>query len=286
MTVKYYDWVEYQSNFRPKKIAIKEISSGRELSYKTLNDRSKALAGWLQKNGIEKGDRVAILSHNCAEVFELEFACGKIGGVELPLNWRLTKPELEYILNDSKPMCLIYSVEFKDIAQELIKDCGIKNSLMTEENNFGSEYEQAISENNNFETVESNHDDLIMLMYTSGTTGHPKGAMINHQMQFFNTVNLGATARITDKTIQLVVLPLFHTGGMNCYANPILHNGGQIVLMKEFDPGKALEIINNPDFGITHFFAVPAPFQFMMQHPNFATTDFSRIEGAGVGGAP
>ena len=286
MTVKYYDWVEYQSNFRPKKIAIKEISSGRETSYYELNQRSKSLAGWLQKKGLKKGDRVAILAHNCAEVFELEFACGKIGGVELPLNWRLTKPELEYILNDSKPMCLIYSVEFKDIAQELIKDCGIKNSLMIEENNFGSEYEQAISENNNFETVESNHDDLIMLMYTSGTTGHPKGAMINHQMQFFNTVNLGATARITDKTIQLVVLPLFHTGGMNCYANPILHNGGQIVLMKEFDPGKALEIINNPDFGITHFFAVPAPFQFMMQHPNFATTDFSRIEGAGVGGAP
>ena len=132
MTVKYYDWVEYQSNFRPKKIAIKEISSGRETSYYELNQRSKSLAGWLQKKGLKKGDRVAILAHNCAEVFELEFACGKIGGVELPLNWRLTKPELEYILNDSKPMCLIYSVEFKDIAQELIKDCGIKNSLMIE----------------------------------------------------------------------------------------------------------------------------------------------------------
>ena len=78
LTVKYYDWVEYQSNFRPGKIAIKEISSGKELSYKTLNDRSKALAGWLQKNGIEKGDRVAILSHNCAEVFELEFVKNKI----------------------------------------------------------------------------------------------------------------------------------------------------------------------------------------------------------------
>ena len=256
MTVKYYDWVEYQSNFRPKKIAIKEISNGRETSYYELNQRSKSLAGWLQNKGLKKGDRVAILTHNCAEVFELEFACGKIGGVELPLNWRLTKPELEYILNDSKPMCLIYSLEFKDIAQELIVDCGIKNSLMIEEDNYSSEYEQAILENNDFVTVESNHDDLIMLMYTSGTTGHPKGAMINHQMQFFNTVNLGATARITDKTIQLVVLPLFHTGGMNCYANPILHNGGQIVLMKEFDPGKALEIINNPDFGITHFFAV------------------------------
>ena len=103
----------------------------------------------MQKKGLKKGDRVAILAHNCAEVFELEFACGKIGGVELPLNWRLTKPELEYILNDSKPMCLIYSIEFKDIAQELKKDCGIKNTLMIEENNYGSEYEQAILENNN-----------------------------------------------------------------------------------------------------------------------------------------
>ena len=126
MTVKYYDWVEYQSNFRPKKIAIKEISNGRETSYYELNQRSKSLAGWLQNKGLKKGDRVAILAHNCAEVFELEFACGKIGGVELPLNWRLTKPELEYILNDSKPMCLIYSVEFKDIAQfesKIIEKC-------------------------------------------------------------------------------------------------------------------------------------------------------------------
>ena len=164
MAVKYYDWVEYQSNFRPEKIAIKEISSGKELSYKTLNDRSKALAGWLQKNGLEKGDRVAILSNNCAEVFELEFACGKIGGIELPLNWRLTKPELEYILNDSSPKVLIYTTEFKDIAKELLKDCNIKKSLEIEENNYGSEYEIAISENNDFTTIESTHDDLIMLM--------------------------------------------------------------------------------------------------------------------------
>lgn len=286
MSTKYYDWMEYQSNFRPNKIAIKEISNGRETTYKELNDRSKSLAGWLQKEGVNKGDRVAILAHNCAEVFELEFACGKIGGIELPLNWRLTKPELEYILKDSTPRVLIYSSEFKEIARKLLQDCDINHSLMIEENNMSSEYESSLLENNDFKKIECTHDDLIMLMYTSGTTGNPKGAMITHKMQFFNTVNLGPTARITDKTVQLVALPLFHTGGMNCYANPILHNGGQIILLKEFDPGIALDIIGDPNYGVTHFFAVPAPYQFMMLHPNFETTDFSRIEGAGVGGAP
>ena len=155
------------------------------------------------------------------------------------------------LINQSKPNIIFFS-ELNEI----------------EENNYGSEYEIAISENNDFTTIERTHDDLIMLMYTSGTTGHPKGAMITHRMQFFNIVNLASTARITDKAVQLVSLPLFHTGGMNCYANPVLHNGGQIILTKEFDPGKALEIINNPDYGVTHLFAVPAPYQFMMLHPD------------------
>ena len=285
-TVKYYDWSYHQARTRPNKVAVKEVSTGRETTYGQLEERSCRLASWLQNKGVKKGDRVAILIHNCTEVFELEFACAKIGAIELPLNWRLTKPELEYILNDSSPEVLIYGSNFADTAKALTTDCSIKNSLEIDDEDQNNEYEQALKENIDFDVIETTHDDLIMLMYTSGTTGHPKGAMITHEMQFYNIVNLAGSARVTDKTVQLIVLPLFHTGGMNCYANPILHYGGQIVLMKEFDPGKALEIIDDPDYGITHFFAVPAPFQFMMQHPNFDTTDFSRIEGAGVGGAP
>ena len=82
------------------------------------------------------------------------------------------------------------------------------------------------------------------------------------------------------------MLPLFHTGGLNCYSNPVLHAGGTVVIMKTFDPGEALRLIGDPDQGITHFFAVPAPYQFMMQHPDFADTDLSRLRVAGVGGAP
>nr|MCS5549732.1 AMP-binding protein [SAR86 cluster bacterium] len=129
MTVNYYDWSAYHANVRPNKIAIRDLSVNKELTYSELDIRSNKLAEWLQKNGVGKGDRVAILSHNCAEFFELEFACAKIGAIELPLNWRLTKPELEYILNDSSPCVLVYEAAFLDIALELQKDCQIKDSL-------------------------------------------------------------------------------------------------------------------------------------------------------------
>ena len=287
MTVNHYDWSAYHANVRPNKIAIRDLSINKELTYSELDIRSNKLAEWLQKNGVGKGDRVAILSHNCAEFFELEFACAKIGAIELPLNWRLTKPELEYILNDSTPTVLIYDSAFLDISLELQKDCQIKGSLQIDNKDSLSQYESALRESNgNYEEVPTTHDDLIMIMYTSGTTGHPKGAMINHRMQLYNCINLASPAFVSAETVQLVVLPLFHTGGMNCYANPVLHAGGELILIREFDPGLALSILGNSEYKVSHFFAVPAPYQFMMNHPDFDKTDLSFLKIAGIGGAP
>ena len=287
MTVDYYDWSAYHANVRPNQIAIRDLSANKELTYSELDIRSNKLAQWLQKNGVAKGDRVAILSQNCPEFFELEFACAKIGAIELPLNWRLTKPELEYILNDSTPSVLVYDAAFLDIAIELQKDCQIKEALQIDNQDASNQYESALYESEgNYKRVQTNHDDLIMIMYTSGTTGHPKGAMINHRMQLYNCINLAAPALVSPETVQLVVLPLFHTGGMNCYANPVLHAGGEIILIREFDPGLALSIIGNPEYKVSHFFAVPAPYQFMMNHPDFESTDLSSLKIAGIGGAP
>jgi len=287
MAMKYYDWTAHHAECRPDKTAIIDLHSGLELSYGVLDERAARLADWLRGQGVAKGDRIAFLAPNCPQFFDLQFACGKIGSIDMPLNRRLAVPEIEYILNDGTPKVLIHDVKSRDVALELQKRCRVAKLLEIDLDDPVNSYEQVLAAADPDPVTESlTHDDLIMIMYTSGTTGHPKGAMITHGMNFINCVNLGIPAQITPETVQLVVLPLFHTGGLNCYANPVLHAGGRILIMREFNPGEALKVIGDPAFGVTHFFAVPAPLQFMMQHPDFGKTDLSRLKVAGVGGAP
>ena len=286
MAVKYYDWLDQHESVRPDKVAIQDLDAGVRLTYSELNARARALAGFLQANGIKKGDRVALLVRNRPEFFEAQFACAKIGAICLPLNWRLTVNELKYILEDSSPDALIHDHVFADTANTLVAQLKTRISLELAEPMEASSYEAAMAEALPHSVVDATHDDVSMIMYTSGTTGHPKGAMITHRMVFYNIVNLSLPASVNSNAVQLVVLPLFHTGGLNCYANPVLHAGGELLLIREFDPGRALNIMGDAQYGVTHFFAVPAPYQFMMQHPEFVNTDLSRIVSAGVGGAP
>ena len=116
MSVKYYDWTAYHANMRGNKVAIIDLDTRNELTYAQLDQRAERLAAWLQSQGVTKGDRVALLTPNCPEVFEAEFACAKIGAICIPLNWRLTVPELEYILNDSTPKVLIFDQTFSEQA--------------------------------------------------------------------------------------------------------------------------------------------------------------------------
>jgi fatty-acyl-CoA synthase len=288
--VRAYDWIAHHRAHRPAKQAVRELASGRVFTYAGLDGRADALAAWLGAVGVGRGDRVALLAHNGVEFFDLQFACVRTGAIAVLLNWRLTATELEYILDDSAPKALIHDVEFADTARTVRDRCGTPALLCIDPrpDAAGNPYEAALAEfaGRPVEREAPTHDDVVTIMYTSGTTGHPKGAMITHGMNFWNCVNLGVPARVTPDTVHLSVLPLFHTGGLNCYSNPVLHAGGTVVVMRTFDAGHALRTIGDPAQGITHFFAVPAPYQFMAQHPDFATTDLSRLLSAGVGGAP
>lgn len=283
-----YDWIAHHTEQRPSKEAIRDLSSGRSFTYADLDRRIDAMAAHLAAIGVGRGDRVGLLAQNGVEFFDIQFACARRGAICVLLNWRLTVTELEYILNDSTPKLLVHDSTFTDAATQLQELCSIDELLTIDGGTPESPYEKVLHrfDGQDGGRAEVTHDDVITIMYTSGTTGLPKGAMITHGMNFWNAVNLGIPGGVGLDTVHLNVLPLFHTGGLNCYSNPVLHAGGTVVILKEFDPAETLGVIGDPAQGITHVFAVPAPYQFMMQHPDFASTDLSRLRVAGVGGAP
>lgn len=285
LAVRYYDWIVHHGRRTPDKVAVIDLASERRFTYAQLDRRVSRLASLLRHTlNISRGDRVAVLALNTTDTLEVQFACGRLGAIFVPLNTRLTVPELQFITADCAPKVMIHDTDLAETTLAVAKLCGIATSLLL---GPGGSYEAGIAAAKPLETIEQvTLDDVSTIMYTSGTTGHPKGATITHGMTFWNCVNLGGPACIGPASVLLTVLPLFHTGGLNCYTNPVLHAGGTVMIMRAFDPGAALGLINDPAQGINVFFGVPAIYQFMAQHPAFATTDLSRLIVGGVGGAP
>ncbi|MES2194374.1 MAG: long-chain fatty acid--CoA ligase [Pseudomonadota bacterium] len=285
MPVRHYDWIAHFGRRTPDKPAVVDLASGRTFTYAQFDSRITRLASHLRDRlQVRRGDRVAVLALNTTDTLEVQFACGRIGAVFLPLNTRLTVPELHYIVGDAAPVLMIHDAELAEVALSVAKLCGVTSALLL---GPGGSYETAIVAATPLDQTEAvTLDDISTIMYTSGTTGQPKGAIITHGMTFWNCVNLGGPAYISPRTVLLTVLPLFHTGGLNCYTNPVLHAGGTVLIMRAFDPGLALQLISDPARGINQFFGVPSIYQFMAQHPSFAGADFSRLVIGGVGGAP
>jgi fatty-acyl-CoA synthase len=285
MPITYYDWIARHAARTPAKTAVVDLATGRSFDYSQLDERIGRLARHLgERCGVKRGDRVAVLALNSTDTLEVQFACGRLGAIFVPLNVRLTVPELEYIVGDASPTVMVHDDELSDTALQVVALCKVPATLC-----YGADgsYERAIQTAQPLTQVEPvTHDDVSTIMYTSGTTGRPKGCMITHGMTFWNCVNLGPIFRITQDVVTLTVLPLFHTGGLNCYSNPALHAGGTVLVMRTFDPGRALELIGNPKSGVNLFLGVPANYQFMSQHPLFAEADFSNIVCAGIGGSP
>ncbi len=214
MPVRHYDWIAHFGRRTPDKLAVVDLASERRFSYAQFDARISRLAAHLRDQlRIKRGDRVAVLAMNTTDTLEVQFACGRIGAVFLPLNTRLTVPELQYIVSDAGPSLMIHDAELADVALAVAKLCNVPSALLRGQN---SSYEAAIAASQPLDKAEVvTLDDISTIMYTSGTTGQPKGAIITHGMTFWNCVNLGGPAYISPSSVLLTVLPLFHTGGLN-----------------------------------------------------------------------
>jgi fatty-acyl-CoA synthase len=256
------------------------------LPYRQLNERANRFAKWLKDAaGVGKGDRVAILARDGVEHLDCFFACAKLGAIHTALNWRLHWRETADIIENTTPKVLIYSDDFLESADNLKEK--ISNCLHIEGNGVSGSrlYESTLSESTNTpvtcESLEA--EDIAALIFTGGTTGLPKAAMVSHRMIGWNTLNV-MIHDLTHGDVYVNAFPLFHTGGLFVYTLPQVIIGGTTILMRGFDPSLALTLIERER--ATVFAGVPTMFQMMTQVENWEQADLSSLRLCKSGGEP
>ncbi|WP_298728186.1 long-chain fatty acid--CoA ligase [uncultured Ferrovibrio sp.] len=273
-----FDIAARRAELTPNRVALMEIDSGRSVTYAQLDVRAARFAAWMQANGISVGDRVAILCLNNIAFFEILFACGKLGAILVPLNWRQPAPELSPVVQDAAPRLLIHDTENAAVAATLGTELKIPLLPL-------SDFDAAIAKTSkaDFDTAWPSGRIWYML-YTSGTTGKPKAVIQTPGMAYANAVNIGQAIDLISTDTTLNFLPLFHTAGINLHTLPVLIHGGTVRILKKFEIDPVMAALQNGD--CTAFFGVPAIYQAISLHPDFATADFSKVRSWGCGGAP
>ena len=275
----------------PDREAFVDSKSGLRLTFEQLNSRCNSLANALVKLGIEPGDRVALALMNSVEFLEAYFAVAKIGGIVVPLNWRLVSDELEFILKDSGSETLIFGEEFVGVVADLHSRGGktdVKNWLQVSadnnNSNFAKDYERFRNQESDSEPeIRAEEDDLLYIMYTSGTTGLPKGVVHSHNTSIWALITFIASTDLRDGDRYLVALPLFHVGSL-VPATLNIYWGVTSVIMREFDPVRAWNLIQEEK--ITCSLLVPAMLNFMSQVPDVTQYDYSSLRWIQSGAAP
>lgn len=285
------DWLHTQARHRPQKVALVDLASGRSLTYRQFDERASRFAEVLRDTwGLRPGARVAVLAQNSSDYLEMLHGCAKAGVIMVCLNWRLATAELVPIVEDCAPEALVYDAEFAATAQALALRFGLARRMAVGASPAGPDtqvldYEAALAAASGtpMEMPPRDENAVWHLLYTSGTTGKPKGVVQSHGMVFHNAVNAMLATRLSSEDVMLNVLPFFHTGGLNLYTNPVHFAGGTVLVMKQFDPGQAIELLSSR---VTLFLGVPAVYLFMSQHPRFAEARFASMRHWSAGGSP
>ena len=282
------DLLSKRAHLTPDREALLELATGQRYTYAQLNARTNRLANFLQgKLGVQKGDRVSILAHNSVAYIDLFYGLAKIGAIFAPLNWRLVARELTYIVNDCQPKVLIGGPDFLDVLNELRPQVNVEHYVSVE----GAPIEGALSYE--AELVKAadtepprpplDDEDPYCILYTSGTTGRPKGAIIPQRQILWNAINTVVSWGLTEHDVSPIFTPLFHAGGLFAFLTPLFYLGGRIVLTRTFDVEESLRTIVQER--CTVVLGVPTLYQMWQNSPYFAQADFSRVRFFISGGA-
>jgi fatty-acyl-CoA synthase len=264
-------WIRDRARSTPDSVAIDY--DDRLVSYGELDAMSDAFAAAFAEAGLRHGDRVATLTGNTPEHMAVLFACAKSGLILLPLSWRLTGPELAYQLEDAEPSLFLVEDEYEALASSTGKPW---ESLLVPSLRDTSGARPC------YESVTDSSG--LLLIYTSGTTGKPKGALLTHANTFWTNVSFDLMTGVHGGDVVLQLLPQFHVGGWNVHPLLAVLKGARIVLERQFEAARVLELIERKR--VTTMMGVPPIYLFLAQEPGFADADLSSLDRAVVGGAP
>jgi fatty-acyl-CoA synthase len=272
-------WVSHWADWQGDKVAVH--FEGRDISYGQMDRRIGRLAAMLSGQlGVGRGDRVAHLGYNSPELLELLFACARIGAMLVPLNWRLAAPEHAWILQNCEPRAVLAEADFFDHLDSIRAQVPGPVFVAYGTHEGWQSYDGLLQAPGTY-AGGGNLDDPATIVYTSGTTGRPKGTVLTQEALFYNAVNAIAAQDITNNDHALTVLPMFHVGGMNIHTTPAIHAGATVTIQPRFDPAATLSAIG--DQKPTIFLAVPAMCQALFSHPDWDGTDLSSLRMVGLG---
>ncbi|MFI6493353.1 long-chain fatty acid--CoA ligase [Streptomyces sp. NPDC050564] len=271
-------WPARRARKTPHRTAL--IHGDRSVDYAELYSRTTRLAHALRALGLRRGDRIAYLGPNHPAYLETLFAAGVLGAVFVPLNPRLAGPEIAYQLGDSGAKALLYAPSLAGLVAGLPGSTDVRTFV-----EVGDRYEELIAGADD-EAMDQpvTANDTCIIMYTSGTTGRPKGAMLTHGNLTWNAVNVLVDHDLITDERALVSAPLFHTAGLNMLTLPVLLKGGTCVLVESFDPAATFDLIER--HRITFMFGVPTMFDQVARHPRWADADLSSLRILTCGGSP
>ncbi len=277
-------WVARKAERQRDAIAI--VHRNDRIAYGALSQRIDRLAEALAGRGVRPGDRVAYLGNNHPAFLETLFATATLGAIFVPLNTRLAPPEIEFMLADSGTSLLVFHDELRELARAGSHATGVRQRIVVEgEGEAGVERYEAVlaSAEAAPRDVPVGLDDAAVSLYTSGTTGHPKGAVITHGNFHWNSFNVMVDYGVSPGERVLLISPMFHVASLSNGALAGLLQGGTVVLHEKFDPAHVLETIECER--ITMLAGVPTTFQMLQEHPHWERADISSLQRLTCGGS-
>ena len=282
------DLLGERARLTPDKTALAVVDTGERLTYGELDGRAVRAAVGFGDLGLGEGDRVAILAHNRVEYLEAFFAAPKAGAVLVPLGTRLTPVELAHVLEDSGAKAVVYDGALSEAAEAVRERVEVEHWIALDDRSRPADPVwadlKAAADPSGFRRADRDPEDLHCLLYTSGTTGKPKGVMIPHRMVAWNGYNTACGWQLREDDVSPIFTPLYHAGGLMAFLVPVFTIGGTIVLHHGFDPGEIWRTVESE--GCTVVLGVPTIWKMLMEAPEFESADLSRVRWLISGGAP